>query len=93
MVATALTRRGYSKKSRTFEIVGCTFVEFRAHIEKQFLPGMTWENRPDWHVDHIVPLASAKTEADVIALNHFTNLRPLWIPDNLAKRDKQTHLI
>ena len=45
------------------------------------------------HTQKSFPLCAAVTEADVIALNHFTNLRPLWIPDNLKKGAKQTHLL
>jgi hypothetical protein len=54
---------------------------------------MAWENRAMWQLDHIVPLATAATEADVLALNHYTNLRPMWSVDNRAKSDKITHLI
>jgi hypothetical protein len=54
---------------------------------------MSWENRAEWHIDHIVPLATAKCEEDVIKLNHFTNLRPLWAADNLKKNSNRTHLI
>lgn len=93
MVANALSRRSYTKRSRTHEILGCSLDEFVAHIERQFLPGMTWDNRSLWHIDHIVALSTATTEAEVLALNHFTNLRPLWGPDNLKKGAKQTHLI
>lgn len=89
----AFSRRGLRKSARTEAILGCTLVEFAVHIERQFLPGMTWENRHLWHLDHITPLGTANTEADVLALNHFTNLRPLWAPDNLAKSDTVTHLI
>lgn len=89
----ALLKRGYSKTSSTATILGCSWSEFAAHIERQFLPGMSWVNRSLWHIDHIVALATAVTEADVIALNHFTNLRPLWKPDNLKKGAKQTHLL
>lgn len=78
---------------KTASILGCSWAEFAAHIERQFLPGMTWQNRGEWHIDHIVALATAKTEADVLALNHFTNLRPMWGPDNFKKGAKQTHLI
>ena len=37
------------------------------------------------HVDHIIPLASANTETELIGLCHFRNLQPLWAADNLAK--------
>lgn len=76
---------GYTKKSRTQEILGCDWQLFKCHMERQFLRGMSWDNRSEWHIDHIIPLATAKTEEDVIRLNHFTNLRPLWAQDNLAK--------
>lgn len=93
LINITLRSGGYTKRTRTHEILGCSWEEFYAHIERQFLPGMSWENRHLWHIDHIVPMSTAKTEADVIALNHFTNLRPLWGPDNLKKGAKQTHLI
>lgn len=65
----------------------------KAHIERQFVRGMSWKNRTKWHIDHIVPISSAATEAEVIALNHFTNLRPVWRRVNLAKSNAVTHLI
>lgn len=86
-------RRGYRKTTKTAAILGCTWPEFSRHIERQFLKGMTWENRALWHIDHIVALATATTEAEVLALNHFTNLRPMWGKDNIAKGAKVTHLI
>lgn len=89
----ALRKQGFTKAAKAAEILGCTWTEFAAHLERQFLPGMTWANRDLWHIDHIVPLATAVTEGDVLALNHFTNLRPLWKVDNLKKGAKQTHLI
>lgn len=79
------------KKSN--EILGCDWDTFKIHLERQFLPCMTWENRSEWHIDHIRPLASAKTEEDVIKLNHYTNLRPLWAKDNLTKGAKMEHLL
>ena len=93
MIATSIKRRGFTKRSRTFEILGCTFDEFKVQIERQFMPGMTWDNRGEWQIDHIIPLATAKTEEDVIALNHVSNLRPLWAGDNMQKRDKLLFLI
>lgn len=89
----ALRRVGSMAKFRTLKILGCDAVTLQKHIERQFLTGMNWENRHLWHVDHIVPLASAKNEADVIALCHYTNLRPLWANENIKKSDKMEFLI
>lgn len=88
-----LRKGGYTKKSRSHEVLGCDWGAFKLHIELQFSRGMTWENRSLWHLDHIVPMATAETEGDVIALNHFTNLRPMWAADNIRKSDTVTHLI
>jgi hypothetical protein len=78
-------RKGFSKKSKTFEILGCTFEEFKIHIEKQFKPWMNWENRGKyngkinfgWDLDHIIPIYKAKTEEEIFHLNHYTNFQPL----------------
>lgn len=89
----ALSKRGFEKNGKTERILGCSWSEFVVHMEKQFLPGMSWDNRYEWHIDHIVPLASAISARDILALSHMTNLRPLWAADNLAKSDTITHLI
>ena len=84
-----LRGRGFKKNIKTALTLGCTYEDFKAHIESEFLPlGMTWETfLSDGHIDHIVPLDAADTEEDVYALNHYTNLRPMWGPDNITKSD------
>lgn len=82
---------GYTKKSKSFEIIGCTVEEFKAHLESQFLEGMSWENRSKWQIDHFIPLASAKTESEILKLNHYSNLRPMWASDNRKKGAKMPH--
>ena len=90
----ALRRLGYVKGSRTHEILGCDFQEMKRHLERQFTSGMKWEMLGvRIHIDHIVPLSSATTEAEVLRLNHFTNLRPMWAADNLRKGAKRLHLL
>lgn len=71
-------------------IIGCEWNELKSYIEAKFSKDMTWENYGQfgWHLDHIIPLASAKTEDDLYKLNHYTNLQPLWWRDNLLKSDK-----
>ena len=84
--AMVLRAGGYSKKSRTTAILGCSFEEFKVHLEKQFWPGMSWGNYGNgWHIDHIIPLASVQTEGETLRLCHFSNLQPLWGDDNLIK--------
>jgi hypothetical protein len=78
-----------TRRSATFEIVGCTPDFLRSHLEKQFEPGMTWENYGShWHVDHRIPLASGTTPEEVMGLSHWTNLQPLEALENLLKSDK-----
>jgi len=75
------------KNNKSFKIIGCSPNFLKNYIEKQFTDGMSWENYGlyGWHVDHIIPLSSAKTEEEVYELCHYTNLQPLWAEDNLKK--------
>lgn len=93
LMAWALASVGAIKRSATFDLLGYTPAELKAHIEKQFTRGMTWENRPNWEVDHIIPISTAACEADVIALNQLSNLRPLWAADNNRKGRFRDRLI
>ena len=36
-----------------------------------------------WQIDHQIPLSSAKTEEELIKLNHYTNLQPLCSYTNM----------
>ena len=81
-------KNGYTKKSKTSGYLGCTFEEFKMHLEKQFTEGMTWGNQGQWHLDHIYPVSLAKDEEELIRLNHYTNFQPLWAIDNLKKGNK-----
>jgi hypothetical protein len=78
------------KRNKTFHIVGCPPEYLKEHLETQFVNGMSWNNygRYGWHIDHIIPLSSAKTEDELYKLCHYTNLQPLWAEDNLKKSNK-----
>jgi len=93
LIRVGLFNRGYGKKTKTAVILGCTWDQLKIHIERQFTTGMSWENRNEWHIDHIIPLATATCEDDIIRLNHFTNLRPLWAEDNQRKSAKLEYLL
>ena len=81
----AIATGGYSKTSKTHEILGCSYDEYHQHIEAQFTDGMSWERMSEIHIDHRLPLSAATTEEELLALNHHRNLQPLWKSDNLAK--------
>jgi len=81
----AFKSKGYKKESKTAKTLGASYRIVKKHLERQFTDGMNWENYGDWHVDHIIPLASAKTKDELINLCHFRNLQPLWAEDNFSK--------
>jgi len=88
-LTTALRLGGHKKHRGTVEILGCTPSFLMAYLQARFRDGMTWDNRGKiWHVDHIIPLSTAKTRKDVERLSHYTNLQPLLCFDNLSKGDK-----
>lgn len=89
----ALAKVGAIKTSSTFDQLGYSVSEFVAHIERQFSKGMGWHNMCDWQIDHIIPIASAKTVDDVVALNQLSNLRPMWSKENNAKKHKRLSLL
>lgn len=78
----------FIKKNKTQEILGCSFEFFLNFISSQFKDGMSLERLSEIHLDHIIPISSAKTEEEVIKLNHYTNFQPLWASDNFKKGDK-----
>ena len=74
----------------TSTLTGCNATTLKMHLQSQFKRGMTWGNYGTaWHVDHIVPCAkfdlSIKSQQQ--ACFHFSNLRPLFAQENLAKSD------
>lgn len=82
-----LKNLGSTKSKSTLQIIGCTLEEFKIHIESLFQEGMSWENKSLWDIDHVVPLAFAENENEIILLNHYSNLRPLWRRENILKSD------
>ena len=87
LVKNSFYRLKHNKHRHTSQILGANWDIIKEHFVSQFKDGMTWEAfiAGEIHVDHIQPLASAKTEEELIALCHYTNLQPLWCLDNLSK--------
>lgn len=91
MIKKQFKLKGYIKESRTFEILGCSYEDFKIYLESFFKDDKAWMNwdnygnpkdgifelNKSWDIDHIKPLSSATTEEEIIKLNHYTNLQPL----------------
>lgn len=77
---------------RWCEIVGYSQLELITQLERQFLPGMSWENYGAWHVDHKRPIVSFNfssiEDEEFMVCWALGNLRPLWAKDNLRKNRK-----
>jgi hypothetical protein len=86
-IHTALKRKKVVKTSRTEQLIGCSILELKNHLEAQFRDGMSWDNYGQWHVDHIKPCCSfdlSRPEEQKTCFHH-TNLQPLWAEENFKK--------
>jgi len=73
-------------------LVNFTVDQLKAHIEKLFKPGMSWENYGTaWHIDHKIPIAAFNFERpdDIdFRLCWSKNLQPLEASKNKSKGAK-----
>lgn len=83
------------KAGRSWEkLVGYSVKDLMAHLESNFLPGMSWQNYGlnGWHIDHIIPRSVFNYEVpediDFQKCWSLDNLRPLWAADNIRKGAK-----
>ena len=78
------------KKSQIYNsLIGCTYGEFKVHLEKQFEQGMNWNNygKYGWNIDHIIPYYKwdlTKNE-EIVKCCHWSNIQPLWYKENCSK--------
>jgi hypothetical protein len=82
--------RGIVKSAHTEELLGCSFEALKGRLASMFLPGMSWDNYGEWHIDHVRPCASFDLSQGEQQRKcfHFSNLQPLWAHDNLVKSAK-----
>ena len=88
-----INRAGGNKAGESVEkYLPYTSEQLKAHLESLFLEGMSWENRTEWHIDHIKPqsLLPYKTmdEPNFLECWSLENLQPLWAEDNIRKGNK-----
>jgi len=86
----ALKAQGVKKTTSTMKLCGCSLEKLKQHLESQFTDGMSWDNKGEWHIDHVKPCAAFDL-TDVEEQKkcfHYTNLQPLWAVDNMRKGAK-----
>ena len=89
-IRTCFLKKGEVKNKTTEEIIGISLNEFYNYLLKTYEKnyGTKWNGIEKVHIDHIIPLATAKNAEDIIKLCHYTNLQLLTAKDNLIKQDK-----
>ena len=87
VIQQSFIRKNFPKNSKTHDLLKCTWDEFKAHLEDNPYGFNVYQEGLD--LDHIVPICSAKTEEDMIELNHYTNFQLLPSAYNRnIKKDK-----
>ena len=87
-IRNSIKNRGYSKKTKTYDILGCSFEYLINHLNNN--PYGFIYSDSDLDLDHIVPLSTASKELDIIKLNHYTNFQLLPSEYNrYVKRDNK----
>ena len=93
---TLLNLGGKANRSWT-HLVGYTATELHAHLEAQFVKGMSWANMHLWEIDHIVALADFDVrevgDSEFRAAWSLGNLRPTWRSVNRRKSAKREFLL
>ena len=83
----SLKNKGYKKNTKTANYLGCDYDTLLTHLNDNKY-GFIYD-AGEYDVDHIIPLAIAKTESDIFDLNYYKNLQLLPSEFNrYIKRDR-----
>ena len=87
---TNMAIRNNAKSGSAVRDLGCSISQFRLYIENQFESGMSWDNYGEWHLDHVMPLASFNLEdrSEFLTACNWLNYQPMWAKDNISKGAK-----
>lgn len=80
-----MKRLGIKKNDYTNILLGYSDLEFKEHIENQFINNMSWENRSSFEIDHIIPIVAFKVNTPMNIVSALDNLMPLDPVENLNK--------
>ena len=85
-IAKSIKNQGYTKKTKTYNILKCDYNFFMEWVNGIASNGYTY-GVGDLHLDHVVPMSLAQTEDESILLCHYSNYQLLTAKENLLKKD------
>lgn len=90
MILRSFNRKNEIKTQKSEKILGCSIDFFIKYLLKTYKNnyGIEWDGNEKVHIDHIIPLANANTEEEVMQLCRYSNLQLLKAKDNLQKGSK-----
>lgn len=75
LIWTSLKNGGYTKDSKTNDILGCSYEELLEHLNDNKYGFIYGDDNLD--IDHIIPSSRATSKEELIELNHYSNLQLL----------------
>lgn len=83
-------RKGKREPQKAENILGCSIDYFIDYLLNTFEQryGYSYNYNEPVHIDHKIPLATAKNEDNIIKLCNYKNLQLLKAKDNLCKSNK-----
>ena len=90
-MSSRITKREFMffvSRDSTKYYLGCNIDEFINHLESYFNENLNWTNYKSWHLDHIIPISSAKNIDEFNALQYYKNIQPLYGYINSKKSNK-----
>ena len=89
-INTKLKELGVKREFTYTQILGCKVKEFEEYLSSKMTEEMSYNNYGEWEIDHIIPFSSFDFHKldQIKTCCHYTNLQPLWRPDNLEKSNK-----
>ena len=86
----ALKKQGYTKKNKTYNILGCQYDFFMEWLNYKASNGYTY-GIGNLNLDHVVPISLAETEDELYLLNHYSNFQLLTQNENYSKGNRHVN--
>jgi hypothetical protein len=83
----ALKAQGYTKNTKTFNILKCDYDFFMQWLNGLASNGHTY-GIGDLHLDHVIPISLAQTEDEAYLLSHYSNYQLLSADENIVKGNR-----